>query len=820
MPEKPSIRSKTTVYISGLMKNIETFSRTMGDDWILRVYCDDMYFKGVKPKVIEAVARSDSMPVPTPMLEDENEDSGAEYEPNVPLSYADAGLGINSRIGHDDFASEVVSRLKSNVSAFESVRNASLNNNSNANTYVKNVRKEINENKLFLKKIEKIMNFYLKKIISSTESRYKNIEIFSYSCPKASNEEVNFLGHYNTFGSIVRFLPLFDSSVSTMFCVNSRYSISPMLKALIVDWNKNQDKKMFTFSYQAGFIEKNIKGNIDHQIENIRIREKKRKIANVEIDLGTDLLFKECFNTMYEIKHGIFGDTSSAPKTFEDIGKFSPTTSNHSSTDYNLDRLNGFINCDFEGDYEDSKSVAAGIFGIKNDCPMIEARKRIFAKMLRYYILTSEGEYSFDFGIDETLLKIFIAFEVGTMDFHDNSIYFKELGESLNSNSNNNSHNGLRINYITNYDSVNLSAIPFNCVNIINLFDSNTTFLTDSHNNPITLKLYLETEYVSYDTIRLFENISLYDIRLYDSKSLLTRNLPNGTTSDLNKNERITFNWCIGQDANNLQIDIVSLFTYFDEDKPLYIYDSSKKSELTSFVKQLYRRENEYYTWLDLASYNSEKELLKLIDRVVSYFNKKSNFVEYKINGLEIDSIKNISKNVSGLKIVTIIRDRDTNKLGMSIKQDRNGNYVIYDIESLGPADFAGLSVNDIIIEFNGVNLNGLHIENVYNVFKKLERDRIIDIDITFKKNNPTENQKHRNTYAYNNLNQSLYNNLSAKELYRKKYTKKALKRGSIKAKKSKLRNNSGSRSRSRSRVRSTTKSVKHRPISPQILSI
>ena len=88
---------------------------------------------------------------------------------------------------------------------------------------------------------------------------------------------------------------------------------------------------------------------------------------------------------------------------------------------------------------------------------MIEARKRIFAKMLRYYILTSEGEYSFDFGIDETLLKVFIAFEVGTMDFHDNSIYFKELGERLNSN--NNSHNGLRINYITNHDDVNLGGV-------------------------------------------------------------------------------------------------------------------------------------------------------------------------------------------------------------------------------------------------------------------------------------------------------------------------------------------------------------------------
>ena len=38
---------------------------------------------------------------------------------------------------------------------------------------------------------------------------------------------------------------------------------------------------------------------------------------------------------------------------------------------------------------------------------LYKVRKRVFAKMLRYYILTSVGQYSFDFGIDETLLKIF-----------------------------------------------------------------------------------------------------------------------------------------------------------------------------------------------------------------------------------------------------------------------------------------------------------------------------------------------------------------------------------------------------------------------------
>jgi len=782
MPEKPSVSSKTTVYISGLIKNIETFSRIMGDDWILRVYCDEMYFTGVKPKVIDAVAKSDSISESTVILEEEFEND-IDYKQNIPLSYAEAIVG-ESKKGQTNFAREVVNRLKSNASVFESVRNANdILNNSEANTYVRDVRKEINNNKLFLKKIEKIMNFYLKKIISSKESRYKNIEIFSYSCPEASNEAVNFLGHYNTFGSIIRFLPLFDKSVSTLFCINSRYSISPMLKVLLFNWNKNPDKKMFTFSYGTGFIEKNIKNNIDHEIENIRIREKKRKFAHVNIDWDTDLLFKECFNTMFEIKHRIFGDTSTKSKTFEDIGKFTPSFALRSKSDYNLERLNGFINCDFFNRDADSKSVAAGIFGIKNDCPLIEDRKRIFAKMLRYYILTSQGEYSFDFGIDETLLKVFIAFEVGTMDFHDNSIYFKGLGESLNSNNNNynnnNSPNGLRINYITNYNHVRLnSSIPFPCINIVNLFYSDKTFLTDSYNNPITLKLDLNTGSTLYETIRLIENMRLYDIRLYDSKSLLTINNPDGTTRDLKKNERITFNWCLGRDADDLQIDIVSLFTYFDEDKPLYIYDRSKTTtELTRFVRQLHTKKDNYYTWVDLASYNSEKELLSLINKVVSYFKKSSNFVNYKINGLEIDTIKNISKNILGLKIVTIKRDRGTNKLGMSIKQDKNGNYIIYDMESLGPADFSGLNINDIIIEFNRVKLKGLDIYSVSELFNKAQNKYNRECEITYIKNEERLSNKNTYKYKHNNLDKHSINDLSSKEYYRKKFTKKLLKK-------------------------------------------
>ena len=48
LPEYPSINMKTSVYILGLIKTIETFSKNIGKDWILRVYYDSMFDTGIK----------------------------------------------------------------------------------------------------------------------------------------------------------------------------------------------------------------------------------------------------------------------------------------------------------------------------------------------------------------------------------------------------------------------------------------------------------------------------------------------------------------------------------------------------------------------------------------------------------------------------------------------------------------------------------------------------------------------------------------------------------------------------------------------------
>ena len=153
--------------------------------------------------------------------------------------------------------------------------------------------------------------------------------------------------------------------------------------------------------------------------------------------------------------------------------------------------------------------------------------------MLRYYILKSKDNNfaSFDFGIDETILKVFIAFEVGTMNFYNNSISYKDSGdENLKSATEEeirealdgysymmeeyDIHNGedlLSKKAIFEFeDAINelreerkLTIYQINssgrfgvdaCTSIMNLTNENTTFLTDTENNPVILSLHLITE--------------------------------------------------------------------------------------------------------------------------------------------------------------------------------------------------------------------------------------------------------------------------------------------------------------------------------------
>jgi len=678
MPESPSVNYKTPVYITGLIKNIETFSKIMGDEWILRVYFDKMYFTGVKEKVIY----------------EEDEETGEKFS----IKGIDKILEAVAR--HDSESSGVQNNTNTltDNSDYEYTFNKTTKPSRHNSKYTTGAKIDIINNKERLKKLIKIIHLYFKKIITNKDKKYKNIELYSFSCPKASRNNPELLGHSKTFGSIMRFLPIYDSDVDIVFCINSRYSISPIFKKLIDNWSKNKTKKMFTFSYKNDFIDKSVLSNISDEIKTIMINPSK-KVNN---------LFIEFVDQMTEIKHSMFND--SEPSTFKDILKLYKSGINTGS-------LDGLINsgCDEEDSYEENRtSIAAGIFGIKRDCPLIIERITMFSKLLRYYILTNND---FEYGIDEVLLKLVIAFESGTLDiYNDKTVDYKNLGESMlvkmsleklkrfgKKNKLNLEEMGVtkgkdlldtkfekaladkfkrnpdilesiedqiftmqrvNVDYISHFVS-----ITDDCSTISNILDFDNTFLTDS--NGVRIKIINNISKYNNQLPNLyFTNKYLNDIMMYDAKSILIKE--NGAR--VKKNEDIVFNFCNDND-DNLEFNIMTLFTYFDEHTPLFVYDSSLDTIINRFLnfnhsyidfnnewdlKDIEEPSIDYfYTLYDLNEYTT-KNIETLLNKIVTYYNKAGTIKPYKI--------KNI-KSVDDLKI----KDHVKKAFGKILTSKKNG---------------------------------------------------------------------------------------------------------------------------------------------------
>ena len=133
----------------------------------------------------------------------------------------------------------------------------------------------------------KLLNLYLKVIQESKSPRYRNIEIVRFNCDKVKLNKKNILGHPNTFGSIMRFLPLFDKKVDMFVSVNSRLSVTPLMKHIIDYWENAEDnqKKLLTITYQTsasgsnyGFIGQCIYDNL--LLDIIKIQTKRGQRIN------------------------------------------------------------------------------------------------------------------------------------------------------------------------------------------------------------------------------------------------------------------------------------------------------------------------------------------------------------------------------------------------------------------------------------------------------------------------------------------------------------------------------------------------------------
>ena len=68
--------------------------------------------------------------------------------------------------------------------------------------------------------------------IKTERAKYKHIRLFSYDC-KYLKKKTKFAGHPDVFGSIVRFLPIFDNRIEQTTTINISHAVTPRLARIL-----------------------------------------------------------------------------------------------------------------------------------------------------------------------------------------------------------------------------------------------------------------------------------------------------------------------------------------------------------------------------------------------------------------------------------------------------------------------------------------------------------------------------------------------------------------------------------------------------------
>lgn len=104
----------------------------------------------------------------------------------------------------------------------------------------KNIKQNYKTNR---QKIEFILKLYKIAIenIKADRTKYKHIRLFKYDCEFLKKKQ-KFLGHPDTFGSIVRFLPMFDNRIEQTTTVNISHAITPRFARLLSIFGQIENK--------------------------------------------------------------------------------------------------------------------------------------------------------------------------------------------------------------------------------------------------------------------------------------------------------------------------------------------------------------------------------------------------------------------------------------------------------------------------------------------------------------------------------------------------------------------------------------------------
>ncbi len=170
--------------------------------------------------------------------------------------------------------------------------NMYMSKNENMN-YNKTIKSRIIKIIEHLNKLKQLYISYIKKIIENS-TNYKNIVIYSFMCDALKKKKSKYIGHPSTFGSIIRFIPLFNKNNKCVICINISCSISTLFFTHILRF-LNMNRILFTaFNYKTDspvykYIESydNIQQNINNDniiLYNLTERGSKTIIDNSHIN--------------------------------------------------------------------------------------------------------------------------------------------------------------------------------------------------------------------------------------------------------------------------------------------------------------------------------------------------------------------------------------------------------------------------------------------------------------------------------------------------------------------------------------------------------
>lgn len=583
IPESPKIYEKAFSYFTGVIKSIETFNTMMDKKWIYRLYVDDLFFRGLK-----------------------KEGSKMHYAYN----------NVSSNSSSPEMSKYSIKKVETPKS------------------YRKTVKRNIRKHRDNLKKLQTLLNLYLQKIIDSKDDRYSNIEIITFRCDKAKLTG-KYPGHANTFGSIIRFFPIFDSNVDMFISVNSRYPINTMMKMIISDFNFRKKKKLLAFSYPAKhFIVKCLRESIDKYIYHFKDGWETPNSKLLETAVNDILKLKSEICTLSE---KLLLKNISAKEVIESL--------------YHSDNKKEY-----------TYSIAAGFFGMKRDPVLFEKRIEIFAKLLRFLILEKN---TFEFGIDEVLLKLVLAVEPGTMNIKQEiphqSISFKDSAE-LRLKTFTNSQimkrldekqqtylKGVEGNYrdvsIQQLKKANPKAHQFDLLEILTyinhlgktdinycyfleqdddcyhsplrIYQKDFMGLTTSRNKPITLNSELMDK-----NIYVLDG-DLYNVGAYQSRSLfITRDKSH---KKIEEKDKLKVYFDSGEDLQTIELDLPLLLSDYSEYRKLMIYDSKHRD---SDLKILFKYFDEtYFVAIDINDYPLGN-IRSLMELVISHYRKNNDIYQ------------------------------------------------------------------------------------------------------------------------------------------------------------------------------------------------